>query len=209
MDRIGVRTVELLEPKFLWHRAELVGNPGLVPAGTGVYAWFARTGSLPKLVVAKHRWREWSLINLGKSRVGKTDGLRRRLIVHCTRSAGHSRPFRLLLGKLLEDSLGLRLLYQGHPELFAVDHPGRRKPWPEGECRLDAWLDECAAVTWILTEDETEIEGRLIWALSPPCNSEDNPWWEELISERRALGVSRRALRWGTWAVAQRALGRA
>jgi GIY-YIG catalytic domain len=191
---------ELLEPRFLRNRLELVANRRLVPAATGVYAWYARTDSLPESVIAKHTWRDWSLINVGKSRVGRTDGLQRRIAVaHCKRDAGHSQPFRLLLGKILQGSLGLRLLAQQHRDLVVKAYSGHRKPWPESECRLDAWLDDNAAVTWTLTEEEDRVENSLIWEFLPPCNHENNRLWEQLKDEIRALGVTdQTTLCWGT-----------
>ena len=196
--RIECDFSELLAPRSFYFRPELVENPNVIPSATGVYAWYVRTTSLPASEATKHYCGDWSLVNIGKSRVGKTMGLRRRIQAHCTRDAGHSGSFRLLLGKMLECPLSLRLLHQRHPELLVKQHSRHRDLWPEGETRLDTWLDANAAITWIISDSESAIERDLIRRYSPVCNSEGSALWDVLMKQATAFGVSRHTLRWGT-----------
>jgi hypothetical protein len=162
----------LLKPQKLWTRAEILGNPCPVPKVPGVYAWYFQAIPSQVPIAHCHVHNDFILLYIGISpkkppQNGKPPSrhtIYNRLRYHLKGNAKGS-TLRLTLGCLLSDTLGIQLRRIGS---------GTRMTFANGERVLNAWLDQCAYITWMQHPQPWLIEEELIQKLSLPLNLDQN-----------------------------------
>jgi hypothetical protein len=137
---------DLLFPRRLWSRAEVLSRPSPVPKSPGVYAWYFR--NLDNLVPSQAGISigEFRLHYIGISpsappsngRLPSKQSHRHRLRYHMRGNAEGS-TLRLSLGCLLSKQLGIQLRRVGS---------GKRMTFAAGEQRISEWLEDNARVAW-------------------------------------------------------------
>ena len=181
-------SLPLLQPDYLWSRAETLTRPCPVPRQSGVYAWYfnAMPGGVPSGTA--HTYGDWTLLYIGISpskpptngRPTSSQTLAHRIRYHYRGNAEGS-TLRLTLGCLLSTELGIALRRVGS---------GTRMTFGSaGEATLSAWMAEHARVTWVLDQTPWVREHALIGALALPLNLDQNrahPFHPTLSALRRA-----------------------
>jgi hypothetical protein len=186
---------DLLHPKRLWSRQELLSRPNPLPKLPGVYAWYFR--NVPPIIPTTgcNRIDEYYLLYVGISpsappRNGKapsTQSLLHRVRYHMQGNAEGS-TLRLTLGCLLADQLGIELRRVGS---------GNRLTFSAGEKRLSEWMDENARVAWFVCDEPWKLEEKLISTLNLPLNlhqNSANAFFKVLSEVRRAAKIRAKGL---------------
>jgi SAM-dependent methyltransferase len=186
---------ELLHPKRLWSRQEILSRPSPVPKAAGVYAWYFR--NLPPHIPTTGSTNSagFCLLYVGISPSSPpTNGkgpsrqtLYQRVRYHMQGNAEGS-TLRLSLGCLLADQLGIELRRVGS---------GNRLTFSVGEERLSQWMDENARVVWKVCEEPWKLEETLITAVNLPLNLDlntTNAFFPVLSELRRSAKIKARAL---------------
>jgi hypothetical protein len=177
---------DLLHPKRLWSRQEVLSQPSLVPRAPGVYAWYFR--DLDSLVPSQDciAVGEFRLLYIGISpnappSNGKPPSkklLNDRIRNHMQGNA-YGSTLRLSLGCILSKQLGIHLRRVGS---------GKGLTFSTGEQRLSEWLEGNARVTWLPCEKPWTVEAYLISKLNLPLNLLQNsrcPFFTELSNLRK------------------------
>ena len=163
---------ELLAPRYLWSRTEVLSKPSPVPTSPGVYAWYFKR--IPPNVPTADCLTVggYTLLYIGISpkappgngRPPSRQNLRSRLRYHFGGNADGS-TLRLTMGCLLASELGLELRRIGN---------GNSLTFCGGEGRLSEWLNENAFVTWKACSEPWLLEEKLIQQFTLPLNLEHN-----------------------------------
>ena len=177
---------DLLDPKRLWSREQVIARPSPVPKTGGVYAWYFR--QIPGALDASrcHMRDDMPLLYVGiapkkpyaDGRSSKTT-LRQRVRYHYTGNAEGS-TLRLTLGCLLATELGIELRRVGS---------GKRRTFSTGEQLLSNWMAANAFVTWTAHAEPWDLEEELIARYDLPLNLDQNrrnAFHPELSAARRA-----------------------
>ncbi|RZU32528.1 GIY-YIG nuclease family protein [Blastococcus saxobsidens] len=138
---------------------------GGVPAEPGLYAWWARPGTLPGITGPAHPEGRLELIYVGiaPSRASSRARLRSRVLGnHAGGNTGSSTLLRSLAA-LLTDDQGYRTRWTSRTVLEPAD-----------EQRLTAWMREHLSLTWAVHPAPWEVEAGIIEQLAPPLNQADN-----------------------------------
>ena len=167
-----MRCDDLLLPRRLWSRAEVLARPSPVPKAPGVYAWYFR--NLDSLVPSLDCLcaGEFRLLYIGISpSAPPTNGklpskqlLNHRLRYHMQGNAEGS-TLRLSLGCILAGQLGIQLRRVGS---------GNRLTFGTGEQRLSEWMEDNARVAWLPCAEPWTLEAQLIATVNLPLNLEQN-----------------------------------
>lgn len=178
---------EILQPRRLWRRSEILIRDCPVPAQSGLYGWYFR--EIPPLVPTDgcRTAAGATLLYVGISpkrppangRPPSRQHLRQRVRYHLRGNAEGS-TLRFTLGCLLSERLGIQLRRVGG---------GSRRTFAEGERRLDEWLDANALVAFLPHPEPWTAEEEVIAAESLPLNLEGNrhhPFHARLTEIRRS-----------------------
>jgi hypothetical protein len=179
---------DLLTPKRLWTRSEVLSRPSPVPNAPGIYGWYFRSlHSVPTSACCA--CGDFVLLYIGISPSPSRPGhgpskrsLYERIPEHMNGNAFGS-TLRLSLGCLLADELGIELRRVGS---------GDRLTFSSREERLSQWMDENARVVWMTGEESWKLERAMISTICLPLNLDDNdrnefaPVLSELRSTARA-----------------------
>jgi hypothetical protein len=185
----------LLQPDYLWTRAEVLSRPCPIPRQAGVYAWYFDAMPGPVSPTDAHQHGDWTLLYVGISpskppengRRPSSQTLAHRIRYHYRGNAEGS-TLRLTLGCLLSTDLGIKLRRVGS---------GTRMTFGPGEATLSAWMADHARVTWLLDPTPWVLEHQLIQALALPLNLDQNrahSFHPTLSAIRRAAKTQARAL---------------
>jgi hypothetical protein len=160
---------ELLSPRKVWSRAEVLTCPCPVPRSAGVYAWYFR--EVPDGVPVKDCLMSEGLTLLyagispkappRNGRLSSTQTLYDRIRYHYTSNAAGS-TLRLTLGCLLP-GVELRRVGSGKRFHFADDEP-----------KVSEWMARNAFVTWLETPEPWNVEEAMFSAVSLPLNLDQN-----------------------------------
>lgn len=161
---------ELLSPRKVWSRAEVLASPCPIPKSAGVYAWYFR--EIPEGVPTKDclTFEDLTLLYAGISpkapprngRTPSTQTLYDRIRYHYTGNAAGS-TLRLTLGCLLSDV-----------QLRCVGSRGERFHFANDEPKVSEWMARNAFVTWIVTDEPWKVEEEIIKSVSLPLNLDQN-----------------------------------
>ncbi len=187
---------DLLDPRRLWSRAEILARPCPVPREPGIYAWYFREipDGVPHLDCVAYRGLTLLYIGIAparplaaSSKPASTRTLADRLREHM-RGPAEGSTLRLSLGCLLGARLGFELRRVGS---------GRRMTFGASERALSDWMARNALVAWTIHERPWEVEEQLIRAVSLPLNLEQNrhhAFHDALSASRAAEKARARAL---------------
>jgi hypothetical protein len=186
---------DLLDPRRLWSRAEILARPSLVPAASGVYAWYFREipDGVPYHDCIAHERMTLLYIGIAPTRPfvnGKSASVRtlaNRLREHM-QGPSEGSTLRVSLGCLLSEHLGIELRRVGS---------GRRMTFGAGEQALSEWMALNAQVTWTVHARPWEVEEQLIHAVSLPLNlmhNRSHPFHDTLSHCRAAAKARARTL---------------
>jgi hypothetical protein len=191
----------LLKPSKLWTRSAVLSKPSPVPAEPGVYGWYFDECPSQVPLDGTHQHRGHNLLYVGiapkkPSAAGKASSrtLRDRLTQHYRLNA-YGSTLRLSLGCLL----GLKL-----HRIASRKHPRTAKRvtlGPEGEQRLNDWMEAHARVVWHVSPEPWNEEDELLTQLVLPLNLEGNshcafhPTLTELRARARSDALGRPPLR--------------
>ena len=174
-------------PVELRHDVADVGEAaGLVPAQPGLYAWWAHPGALPGITGPRHPDGERELLYVGLARSSPTSRatLRSRVVGnHICGTTGQS-TLRRALASLLHEQEGWRSTFTDRPLLA-----------PEDEQRLDDWMQQHLALTWVVHEQPWTVEAEVIAKLAPPLNQATNSAHPQYRHVREARSRWREAAR--------------
>jgi len=186
---------DLLHPKRLWCRQEVLSRPSPVPKAPGVYAWYFRNMPPNVPTTGCVRNGEFCLLYVGISpssppangKAASKQSLLHRVRYHMQGNAEGS-TLRLSLGCILADHLGIELRRVGS---------GNRLTFSTGEALISNWLDENARLAWTACDEPWKLEHTLISSLHLPLNLDQNAgneFYPVLTRLRRAAKVKARAL---------------
>ena len=173
---------ELLNPKKLFSRTDVLINPSPVAKKAGVYAWFFK--EIPAKVPVSDciKLNNLTLLYVGISPKApplngakpSSQTLWHRVRYHYSGNAEGS-TLRLTLGCLLSDELGIQLRRVGS---------GNRMTFTtSGETKISDWMEKNAFVVWIEHPTPWLLEDELIQTKSLPLNLQGNqahPFHKEL-----------------------------
>ena len=158
---------ELLEPKILYSRDQVLVRPSPIPAAKGLYAWFFK--DVPSIVPTKGCIQRDGLTLLYVGISPKNDeskaNLRKRINTHFMGNAEGS-TLRETLGVLLEQHSDFPLRRVGSGKRMTFTHLGEQ--W------LDRWMNENAFVSWVTHEQPWSVEADFFKDVSLPLNIQDN-----------------------------------
>lgn len=178
---------QLLYPKRLIPRSELIGRSSIVPAAPGIYAWyFSQSPSAEIQLDSCWQWQNRYLLYVGISpseppkngAPTSKNNLRKRIRSHMAGNASGS-TLRLSLGCLLSDSLGIELRRIGRTGRFS---------FADQESVLSSWLEDHAFVTWVEHSEPWVVEREAVYSLYLPLNLDMNqhhPFYPTLSGSRR------------------------
>lgn len=157
-------------PEKIWSRDEVMHNPSLVPAVSGIYFWWFK--SLPSIVPLDEcvTFNGHTLLYVGispdkKGKPNSRANLKTRIKTHYFGNAE---------GSTLRRTLGVLLSSESNFPLRSVGS-GRRTTFTHlGEQWLDAWMAENAKVHWFPHDEPWVLEERLISSYSLPLNIQGN-----------------------------------
>ena len=186
---------DLLHPRRLWSRAEILTSPSPVPREPGIYAWYFLEipDGVPYHDCVTHQGLTLLYVGIAPTRPfvnGKPASVRtlaNRLREHMLGPAEGS-TLRISLGCLLGVRLKIELRRVGS---------GNRMTFGAGEHTLSEWMARNARVAWTLLERPWEIEEPLIHAVSLPLNLKHNrhhPFHDTLSACRAAAKARARTL---------------
>jgi len=186
---------DLLHPKQLWSRQEILSRPSPVPKAPGVYAWYFRNMPTNVPTTGCVRNGEFCLLYVGISpssppmngKAASKQSLLHRVRYHMRGNAEGS-TLRLSLGGILADELGIELRRVGS---------GNRLTFSEGEQRLSNWMDNNARVAWTVCDEPWKLEHALISSLHLPLNLDQNAgneFFPVLAGLRREAKIRARTL---------------
>lgn len=163
---------QLLQPRRLWEREEVLGRPSPVPPEPGVYAWYFRERPCDAIDLTDcHSAQGLHLLYVGISPKrpalsGKASrqNLRKRIRQHYRGNASGS-TLRLTLGCLLSRRLDIELRRVGDSE---------RRHFGSGEAKLSEWMGVNALVCWLPTREPWDVESALIEERDLPLNLDEN-----------------------------------
>ena len=163
---------ELLAPRRIWSRTEVLASPSPVPREPGVYAWYFRNVPPGVPTTDCHRFGDLALLYIGiapkappmNGAPPSTQRLVDRVRYHYRGNAEGS-TLRLTLGCLLSKTLGIELRRVGS---------GNRMTFADGEGGLSGWMAENAFVTWVVDQAPWLLEEELISGMSLPLNLDMN-----------------------------------
>jgi hypothetical protein len=166
---------QLLAPKVLYSRSEVLARPAPTPKTPGVYAWYF--DQIPNGIdtMGCHQLGGRALLYVGISpkeppmngTLPSRQSLRTRIRTHYSGNAAGS-TLRLTLGCLLADQLGIALRRVGSGGRYTFTNPGERV--------LDNWIAQHAHVTWVATERPWEVERLFLESgIVLPLNIRGNP----------------------------------
>jgi len=137
-----------------------------LPAEPGLYAWWARSGSIPGVPANPHPGDpNQNLFYVGISpRPGSKATLRSRITQnHISGNTGSS-TFRYILAALLMEELEFRPFVKGKKFLLTrVDN-----------ARLSEWQRQNLSISWTVREEPWLIEAEVLRILQPSLNAKDN-----------------------------------
>ncbi|MCU1300679.1 MAG: hypothetical protein JWQ87_963 [Candidatus Sulfotelmatobacter sp.] len=162
---------DLVRPKHLWCRQEVLSRPSPVPRSPGVYGWYFQ-GLDAIASSACINCGDFWLLYTGISpsapprngRSPSSQSLLHRVRYHYQGNAEGS-TLRLTLGCLLANKLGIELRRVGS---------GKRFTFSTGETRLSEWMGDNARVAWHVCEEPWKLEEELIASLDLPLNLDQN-----------------------------------
>jgi hypothetical protein len=186
---------ELVAPRRLWARAQVLQRPCPVPARPGVYGWYFKQLPYPIDTSRCTTHDGLPLLYVGiapkapprNGRPPSQQTLRSRIRYHCRGNAAGS-TLRLTLGCLPAKPLGLQLRRVGS---------GNRLTFADGEQRLSEGMADNALVTWVQTDQPWLLEGQMIALLRVPLNLDENrqhPFHQQLAHIRAQARALARAL---------------
>lgn len=183
---LKLEEADLIQPRKVWSRSEILVRDSPVPKSLGVYAWYFR--DIPPNVPIEGcvTYQGLTLLYVGLSlrsptvdgRIRNTQTLRHRIRQHYQGNAEAS-TLRLTLGCLLSPHLRIQLHRVGS---------GTRMTFGSGERSLSEWMAMNAFVTWSACNEPWLLENKLIQAISLPLNLDQNGRHEfhGFLSELRA-----------------------
>ncbi|MGY2074995.1 GIY-YIG nuclease family protein [Blastococcus sp. SYSU DS0828] len=165
---------------------ELCGPPadaeragGQIPRRSGLYAWWARAGTLPGVSGPAHPGVEGlELLYIGLAR-----DLRARVVGNHFRGPTGSSTLRRVLVALLMPS-------ESYTTRWTTD---RVVPVDADEARLSEWMRTHLQVTWAVHPEPKAVEAAVIAESAPPLNQRDNkahPSYEMIRAARAAYRAS-------------------
>ena len=172
MSTLRDESAELLKPSRLYSRAEVLERPGPVPASPGVCACYFADAPASVPTDTCHVTEFGTLLYVGVSpKAPPANGgapnqqnLRKRVKYHFRGNAAGS-TFRLTLGSLLAEQLGIELRRVGS---------GGRLTFGSGENVLSEWMEQHARVCWTVNPSPWILESDLIQRVSLPLNLDQN-----------------------------------
>jgi len=169
----------LLKPKKLYSREDILKNTNLIPAQNGIYAWYFKT--TPNINLFKKyyqiesnakslflqdsfKFKNYQLLYIGISPkdTKSKNNIRNRIKGHMNGNA-YGSTLRLSLGCLLSNELNITLNKYGSSIHFG-----------EGEEKLSEWINHNAFVTFQTCEKPWDVEKEAIKTLLLPLNIRDN-----------------------------------
>jgi hypothetical protein len=177
---------DLVQPRKLWSRGEILSRPTPAPKSSGLYAWYFRNlpGTVPTADCVTCNGLPLLYVGIAPSappasgKSGSSRTLYDRLCNHLRSNASGS-TLRLTLGCILSEQLNIQLRRVGS---------GERMTFGSGEKKLSEWMEQNAFVTWMLHPQPWLLEQQIISSLSLPLNLEHNaghPYYRILSSLRR------------------------
>lgn len=167
-----MQTGDLLSPKCLFNRDDVLSRPSPIPKAPGVYAWYFREIPPGVPVAGCVTCADKTLLYVGISpsapptncKRPSTQSLWHRIQYHYRGNAEGS-TLRLTLGCLLTAHLGIELRWVGS---------GNRMTFGPGEAALSEWMGRNAFVAFHVCERPWELEARLMRTASLPLNLDQN-----------------------------------
>lgn len=163
---------QLLHPKRLWSRKEVLEQPCPIPKAPGIYAWYFK--DVPQEVPFEgcNQFSGFTLLYAGISpKAPPKNGakpskqtLKDRLRYHFKGNAEGS-TLRLTLGCLLSNKLDIQLRRVGS---------GKRFTFAQGESVLSDWMDQNAFIAWCEHPTPWVPEEALIKEVLLPLNLDQN-----------------------------------
>jgi hypothetical protein len=160
-----------------------------VPAGEGLYAWWATRDVLPDLPRVPHpAFTQLKLLYVGISpaRATSSQTIRSRVLGNHLGGNTGSSTFRLTLASLLLDELDFSPVVARSKVLLTG----------EDNRRLSNWQRQHLSLTWFAGPSPWLMESRVIAALQPPLNLAANAsgrYHERLTAARAAFRAAARA----------------
>jgi GIY-YIG catalytic domain-containing protein len=163
---------DLVAPRRLWSREEVLARASPIPRAQGVYAWYFREipPTVPTTGCIQHEDKTLLYVGISPSapstngKAPSKQSLWHRIRYHYRGNAEGS-TLRLTLGCLLAGKLGIELRRVGS---------GNRMTFGPGETKVTEWMDENAFVTWHVCEKPWELERALFTTISLPLNLDQN-----------------------------------
>lgn len=186
----------LLHPEELASRQLVIGRSSIVPAESGIYAWYFKQSPSKEIDLDScWKWHDRYLLYIGISpkepprngRPPSSQNLRKRIAYHM-RGNAYGSTLRLSVGCLLSRSLGIQLRRVGS---------GKRMTFSGGEDVLSSWLEENVSVTWVTHSEPWLLEAAAISSLYLPLNLDQNsshPFHPTLTAARREAKEVARSL---------------
>ena len=169
----------LLHPKKLYSREDILKSPNPVPSQNGIYAWYFK--STPNIDIFKKyyqietntkasflkdsfKFKDYQLLYIGISPkdIKSKNNIRNRIRGHMNGNS-YGSTLRLSLGCLLSNELNITLNKYGSSIHFG-----------EGEEKLSKWINHNAFVTFQTCEEPWNVEDEAIRTLLLPLNIRDN-----------------------------------
>lgn len=178
---LPVAIQKILYPTRLVSRAEIIADPSLVPATSGIYGWYfdqCLAILSDRFLVGCHKYEGKTLLYIGIAPEEPIEGkrpsnatLNSRIVgQHCNGDAEGS-TLRFSLGCLLANQLGIQLRLRGTSKRFAIGDACR------GEERLSEWMSHHAFVSFVEIWNPWELEKQILGKpliLSLPLNLKGN-----------------------------------
>jgi hypothetical protein len=159
-----------------------------LPKRSGIYAWWMVGTPLSCAPVTKHpKERGLGLVYVGiaPNGAGSKSTLRSRVVGNHLNGNIAASTLRRTLASLLLADLSLVPLKKGTKVILSPEHNALLSKWQQTHLRL----------TWHETAKPWDIEDKVIAALQPPLNLDDNeahPFFATLSAARRALKTGAR-----------------
>ena len=182
---------EILNPKVLYSRSDVLSKPSPVPTANGIYAWYFDEvpGITPTAGCVTSNGKTLLYLGISPDKASKpnsTQNLNKRVTYHYRGNAEGS-TLRRTLGILLTDISGYPLRRVGSGRRMTLTN--------SGETWLSEWMQDNAFVCWMTHEVPWELESELISASRVPLNirgNESHSFYPELRSIRQqALNKAR------------------
>lgn len=159
-----------------------------LPKQSGIYAWWMLGTPLSCAPATKHpteRGLGLVYVGIAPNGLGRKSTLRSRVLGNHLNGNIAASTLRRTLASLLIKELSLEPSKKGTKVVLSKEHNARLSAWQQTHLRL----------TWHETAKPWDIEDKVIAALQPPLNLDDNeahPFFETLSAARRALRLTAR-----------------